>query len=133
MTADHTTTFTTLARCVDQASLAARNGEQGDLATGAYQELWAARRLVDAARLVLTDAGWGAEHERDESLAAVPKHHLVLLEAAVDLITGQRAATPDGFPHGGCEVSANGICNAGFCPCHDGQRPPQPPLLDRAA
>lgn len=132
MTTEPIRTFAALGHCIHEASLPARTEVLGCLDIAAYRELWAARRLVEAVRLTLADAAWEADGD-DRSRAAVPKHHLVLSEAAVDVITHQRAATPDGFPHAGCEVGASGVCNAGFCPCHDGRRAPQPPLLGRAA
>ncbi|MQA01141.1 MAG: hypothetical protein GEU80_17800 [Dehalococcoidia bacterium] len=131
MTDQPIATFAALGRSIHRTNVTARSGAHHDFASDAYRELWAGRRLVDAVRLTLADALWESEH--DDEHASVPKHHLVLLEAALDVATGQRAATTDGFPHGGCEVGASGVCNAGFCPCHDGRRIGQPPLLDRAA
>lgn len=130
MTTQSIPTFAALGRCIAQATIAPRNGVYRNLAADAYPELWAARRLVDAVRLTLADALW--EAEGDGERASVPKHHLVLLEAALDAATGQRAETPDGFPHAGSRIT-RGVCNAGICPCRDGRRAPQPPLLNRAA
>ncbi len=119
-----------LARCISLADGAGRPGRD-DLAVDAYRELWALRRLLAAVRLTLSSAQWsgGTEHEA----AVVLKHDLVLLEAAANAASGQHAATPDGFPHAGSRLNEAGLCDAGYCPCWDGRRPPQPRLLGRAA
>jgi hypothetical protein len=133
MTTTTTGTFEALGHCVDRASLAER---QGVLHTGvagdAYRELWAVRRLLEAARLVVRGADWEWDPGGDPPRAPVARHDLVLLEAAALLARGERAGTADGFPHAGAEVG-DGRCEAGFCPCHDEHRPPQPALLKRAA
>lgn len=127
-------TFAALSRCIELTALTGRGALLRDGTTeAAYRELWAARRLLEAARLVSRRARWDTEGDGEPSQAVAEKHDLVLLEAAVLLAGGERAGTPDGFPHAGAEVAASGVCDAGFCPCHDGQRTPQASLLDRAA
>lgn len=134
MSNEVTGTFAALSRCIDQVVLAERKDSLHDgIAATAYRELWTARRLLEAARLVSEGADWDAELDGEPPRAVVQKHDLVLLEAAMLLASGERAGTPDGFPHAGAEVAASGVCDAGFCPCHDGQRLPQTSLLDRAA
>jgi len=123
-------TFAALGRCVDQARGTAHDHPIEAVPLDGYRELWAARRFVEVARRVLADARWESGQHEDQ--ATVPKHHLVLLEAALNLATGQRAATADGFPHAGSAVK-RGVCDAGYCPCRDVRRPSQPSLLDRAA
>ncbi len=126
--------FAALSRCIELTALTGRGVALRDGTTeAAYRELWAARRLLEAARLVSGRARWDTEVDGEPSQAAVEKHDLVLLEAAALLAAGERAGTPDGFPHAGAEVAAGGVCDAGFCPCHDSHRAPQSSLLDHAA
>jgi len=89
--------------------------------------------LIEAAALVVGEAQWEREPGDEPERAAVRKHDLVMLEAAVNAVTGRRAQSPDGYPHAGSEVSMRGFCEVGFCPCQDGRRNPQPPLMGRAA
>ena len=125
MTDDSTVPFAALGRSVSHSGHGAPSTE------AAYRELWAARRLLQAVRAVIADADWEAGDHADH--ACVPKHHLVLLEAAANAVTGERAPSSDGFPHAGPEVSGQDLCNAGYCPCHDAGRQAQPRLLDPAA
>lgn len=89
--------------------------------------------LIEASALVVGEAQWEREPGDEPDRAAVRKHDLVMLEAAVNAVTGRRAQSPDGYPHAGSEVSAHGFCEVGFCPCQDRRRDPQPPLMERAA
>ena len=125
MTAEPIEAFEALARCVAAAD--------GELAMKAAQQLAAARQLFGATDLAVNDADWDTHATGDSSLATVPKHHVVLLEAARNAVTGERAGSRDGYPHAGCEVSAAGFCNESCCPCQDRRRVPQPSLLDQSA
>ncbi len=89
--------------------------------------------LIDAAALVVGEARWEQECSDEPERAAVRKHDLVLLEAAVNTVTGRRSQSPDGYPHAGSEVSARGFCGVGYCPCQDRRRDPQPALIENAA
>lgn len=88
--------------------------------------------LIEAAGAVVGEAQWEREPGTEPERAAVRKHDLVLLEAAVNALTGRRAQSPDGYPHAGSEVSAHGFCEVGFCPCQDRRPSPQRTLLDDA-
>jgi hypothetical protein len=89
--------------------------------------------LIDAAALVVGGARWEREPTDEPDQAVVRKHDLVLLEAAVNTVTGRQSPSPDGYPHAGSEISARGFCEVGFCPCQDRRRDPQPALLRDAA
>ncbi|MGE3856857.1 MAG: hypothetical protein AB7G21_07855 [Dehalococcoidia bacterium] len=89
--------------------------------------------LIESAALVVDEAQWEREPGAEPERAAVRKHDLVMLEAAVNAVTGRQAQSPDGYPHAGSEVSAHGFCEVGFCPCQDRRQSPQRPLLRDAA
>ena len=112
---------------------APEGAKPASLVEGARRELAALHRLIDAARLVIADADWEATGCEERPQARVPKHHLVLVEAALRELDADPAATPDGYPHAGADVAAGGVCDAGFCPCHDARRAPQPALLGEPA
>lgn len=83
----------------------------------AYRELWAVRRLLQAAQALAGQADWQADDPQPR--VTVSRHDLVLLQAAVLVASGERASIPDGFPHLGTKLNAGGVCETGDCPCHD--------------
>ncbi|TAJ19199.1 MAG: hypothetical protein EPO65_07385 [Dehalococcoidia bacterium] len=154
MTNEPTTNTATLSRAIDYARLLGISERLLEWArnTGGWDApVWAELRdaiedripddrnvagvlaLVESAALVVDEAQWEREPGGETDRASVRKHDLVMLEAALNTVTGRRSPSPDGYPHAGSEISARGFCEVGYCPCQDRRRNPQPPLLEDAA